>query len=96
MLNFNVCRLAVTSTGQVGFLVFVGFSGLGAPEGSTSSGSGFKVSQKTGPADSLKSHPTNWESRDSNLGLQGKRLIHYTMAAHNHAEFWRQKFRSSK
>ena len=77
-------------------MFFVGVLGLGAPKGPTSSGSGFKASQKRGPGDSLKSHPTNWESRDSNLGLQGKRLIHYTMAAHNHAEFWRQKFQSSK
>ena len=31
----------------------------GTPEGSTSSGSGFKASQKTG--NGLKSHPTDWE-----------------------------------
>ena len=33
----------------------------------------------------LKSHPTDWWSRESNLrlipGLQGKRFIHYTTAA---------------
>ena len=32
---------------------------VGAPEGSTDSGSGFKASQKTGYG--LKSHPTDWE-----------------------------------
>ena len=31
----------------------------GTPEGSTSSGSGFKASLKTGQR--LKSHPTDWE-----------------------------------
>ena len=46
------CFLAITSTDQVGlcFLVLC----IGAPEGSTSSGSGLKASQKTGPQ--LKSH----------------------------------------
>ena len=42
---------------------------VGAPEGSTDSGSGFKASQKTG----LRSHPTDWEKpeiKPSTPGLQ--------------------------
>ena len=42
------CYLAISSTGWVVY-GFVGFLCQGTPEGSTGSGSGFKVSQKTGP-----------------------------------------------
>ena len=50
------CSLAVTSTGPGGLMA------LGAPAGSTCRDSGFKVSQKMGH--SLKSHPTDWESKE--------------------------------
>ena len=54
-LNVCGCSLAVTSSGPGGFMFFVVLC-PDAPEGSTSSGSGFKVSQKKGPGLKLSSN----------------------------------------
>ena len=45
----------------------------GTPEGSSSSGSGFKASQKTG--NGLKSHPTDWEKP----GIETANLCHVSI-----------------
>ena len=68
--NVCGCSLAVTSTGPGEFMVFVVLC-LGAPEGSTGSGSVLKCLRRKGYC--LKSHPTDWESRESNSGLLGTR-----------------------
>ena len=63
-----------------GFMLFFVVLCPGSPEGSTGSGSGFKVSQKTGQVsedgNGLKSHPTDWEKPGIKPATPG--LIHQT------------------
>ena len=64
-LSFCGCSLAVPSA-ELGSFMVLWFLCLGASEGSTGSGSGFKLLRRWGH--SLKSHQTDWRSWGSNWG----------------------------